>query len=64
LGDDDLASNGTIVDAGGPGANAGGTGGGPGGGVVPTPALSIWAMLAMIGLLTMVGARRAIRIRR
>ena len=64
LGDDDLGVNGNIVDAGGPGVNAGGgTGGGPGG-IVPTPALSTWALLAMIGLLTMLGARRAVRVRR
>jgi CSLREA domain-containing protein len=47
LGDDDLAVNGTIVDQGGPGVIAVVSGNG----VAPTPTLSQWAQLMLMGLL-------------
>ena len=47
LGDDDLTANGTIVDQGGPGAGA-----------TAIPTLSQWAMLVLMLLLGLMGARR------
>jgi CSLREA domain-containing protein len=60
LGDDDLTVNGTIVDQGGPAVPAG-TGGNPGGGVVPTPALSTWALWMLSGLLVLAGVAQSKR---
>jgi hypothetical protein len=50
LGDDDLASNGTIVDQGGPGGPVGGAGG-----ALPVPTLSEWMMALLAGLLAVAG---------
>jgi hypothetical protein len=58
LGDDDLAVNGSIVDAGGPGVSAGGGSGG-GAGVAMTPSLTIWGLLMLSTLLALFGAVRA-----
>ncbi len=51
LGDDDLAANGTIVDQGGPGVPP------PAGAsaAVPAPTLTLWGLLALIGLFSAVG---------
>ncbi len=51
LGDDDLSVNGQIIDAGGPG-----TGSASASGVTPTPSLTIWGLLMLCGVLTLVGA--------
>ena len=51
LGDDDLSINGTIVDQGGPAAPAPVALGTP----EPAPALNIWSLLALAGLLTSFG---------
>ena len=62
IGDDDLAVNGTIVDAGGPATVNAGTGGG-GNGVATTPTLGQWGMMILTLLLGLGGARRAVRAR-
>ncbi len=54
LGDDDLAANGTIVDAGGPGVTAAS----PGNGTASVPVLSDWAVMLLV-LLIAVGGRIA-----
>ena len=52
LGDDDLAINSSITDAGGPSAQAP-RGGGGGGNVNPAPSLSTWGLIALAGLLAL-----------
>ena len=59
LGDDDLAANGSITDAGGPGSGATVRGGGDS--VTPAPALSTWGLLALIALLSLLAARETDR---
>jgi hypothetical protein len=51
LGDDDLAANGTIIDAGGPGVTAAG----PGNGTASVPVLSDWAAILLVLLIAAAG---------